>query len=103
MHVREREDEKEERVTSSLQDNPRHPGAFLMLLVLSLLHPPTRVPEASSLESLIGPEHKHFPEGGLAVLCEGFLPPRHGLQDQSPQTQMVSVNRNQRDTNNTLG
>lgn len=90
-------------MTSGLQANPQHPGAFLMLPVLSLPHPPTHMPEASSLESLMGPEHKHFPACGLALLCEGFLPPRHGLQDQSPQTQMVSVNRNQGDMDNVLG
>lgn len=74
-----------------------------MLLVLSLPHPPTHMAEESSLESLMGPEHKHFLAGGLTLLCEGFLPLQHGLQDQSPQTQMVSVNRNQGDMDNVLG
>lgn len=75
-----------------------------MLLVPSLPHPPThKCMEQVPRKSLMGPKQKHFWVSGLALLCERFLPPQHGLRDQSPQTQMVSVNGNQRDVDERLG
>lgn len=96
--VRVREDEKEEGVPSSPLDQSSTPWSFLDAVVpIFASASNTHVHGASSPEKLCGPEHKHFLVGGLALLCEGFLPLQHGLPDQSPQTQMVSVNENQRD------